>query len=153
MHAPLPHDITPHPSLVTLLCGVTSPAPLLRHKPAHTSRTRPVSSCCIMPCLMARVLSRRRSSAVISASMSESTVAIGWVIPRERCHQINANTLGHFFPFNMPIICPLHVVHYNDYEKIIRFSNLLCRRNRFISRAWSFTRTGNYPRIFLRRRN
>ena len=33
-----------------------------------TRRTRPVRSCCIMPCLMARVLSRRCSSAAISAS-------------------------------------------------------------------------------------
>src|SRR5690606_25975000 len=41
-----------------------------------TSRTRPVRSCCIMPCLIARVLSRRASSAAISASMSERTVAM-----------------------------------------------------------------------------
>src|SRR5205807_1859925 len=38
-----------------------------------TKRTRPVRSCCIMPSLIARVLSRRRSSAVISASMSDSS--------------------------------------------------------------------------------
>src|SRR2546427_273603 len=50
------------------------------HAPASidtglTSRTRPVRSCCIMPCLIALVLSRRRSSAAISASISERTVA------------------------------------------------------------------------------
>src|ERR1700722_5306577 len=42
----------------------------------HTSRTLPVSSSCIMPCLSARVLSRRCSSAVSSASMSDSTSVI-----------------------------------------------------------------------------
>src|SRR5699024_8561149 len=48
-----------------------------------TRRMRPVKSCCIMPVLSSRVLSRRRSSASISSSMSDSTVAIAfcsWVV-------------------------------------------------------------------------
>src|ERR1700752_670926 len=36
-----------------------------------TNLIRPVRSCCIRPCLMARVLSRRASSAAISVSMSD----------------------------------------------------------------------------------
>ena len=43
---------------------------------AHTSLVLPVSNSCIMPCLRARVLSRRCSSAASSASMSDSTSAM-----------------------------------------------------------------------------
>src|ERR1035437_9607256 len=43
---------------------------------AHMSLVLPVSNSCIIPCLISRVLSRLCSCAAISASMSESTVAM-----------------------------------------------------------------------------
>ena len=43
---------------------------------AHTSRILPVSSSCIMPCLMWRALASFASSAAISASMSERMAAM-----------------------------------------------------------------------------
>src|SRR5437762_6448792 len=50
---------------------------------SFTSRTRPVRSCCIMPCFIARVLSWRASSAAISASMSDKRVAMAVCSDRE----------------------------------------------------------------------
>lgn len=43
---------------------------------SYTNRILPVSNSCIIPCLRARVLSRRVSRTAISASMSERTSAM-----------------------------------------------------------------------------
>src|ERR1019366_9022160 len=43
---------------------------------AHTRRILPVSSSCIMPCLMHRALARLASSAAISESMSDRIAAM-----------------------------------------------------------------------------
>src|SRR6266516_6247206 len=69
---------------------------------AHTSRILPVSSSCIIPCLSARVLSRRPSRAAISASMSESTAAMA------TCSDGVGSAIS-IWPYSLPLMpgCPL----------------------------------------------
>ena len=57
---------------------------IVRDDDAHTRRVLPVNSSCIIPCLRARVLSRRAWRAVSSASMSPSTSEIAACSARER---------------------------------------------------------------------
>src|SRR5713101_7844139 len=62
---------------------------------AHTNRVLPVKSSCIMPCLMALVLSRRASSPAISASMSERMAAMACCSSTDGARNSNSRNVGN----------------------------------------------------------
>ena len=66
----------PQPGAVDQLPDVDDERGVGKDERIHARRMRPVSSSCIIPCLRARVLSRRASRAESSASISERTVAM-----------------------------------------------------------------------------